>query len=269
VEYKVNGVFFSATGTTKKVVKKLTEELSNFLKSDSYYYDFTLPANREKPLHFSNNDLVIACLPVYAGRVPNVLLKYLNTIKSDGAKAVTVVLYGNRNYDDALIELKTILKSNGFNVIAGGAFVGEHSFSATLAKGRPDDKDMEKVSAFAELIYSKLSSENEQEAAVPGYEIHRPYYKPKDENGEDVDFRKIKPKTNENCISCKICASLCPMGSIDYDNVSKLNSICIKCGACIKSCPVNAKYFDDKDYLRHKYELEIIFADRKEPEFFL
>ncbi|HHZ02943.1 MAG TPA: ferredoxin [Tissierellia bacterium] len=266
---KVNGVFFSATGTTKKVVTSLADELSKYLKTDTYFYDFTLPSNREKPLHFGNGDLVIVGLPVYAGRVPNVLLKFLNTIQSDGAKAVALVLYGNRNYDDALIELKDILNNNGFKVIAGGAFIGEHSFSKTLAKGRPDEKDLKKVRMFAKEIHAKISSENGQDVVVPGNEVYRPYYKPKNEKGEDVDFRKIKPKTNEECVDCKLCVSLCPMGSIDYNDVSKLNYICIKCGACIKSCPVSAKYYDDENYLRHKYELEIELTERKEPEIFL
>lgn len=92
---------------------------------------------------------------------------------------------------------------------------------------------------------------------------------PKNENNDPIDIRKVIPKTNNNCIDCKLCANLCPMGSIDFANVSKLNGICIKCGACIKKCPVNAKYFDDINYLRHKKELEIDFKHRKEPELFI
>ncbi|HZK33648.1 MAG TPA: 4Fe-4S binding protein, partial [Tissierellaceae bacterium] len=84
-----------------------------------------------------------------------------------------------------------------------------------------------------------------------------------------VDIRKVEPKTSEDCIDCKICAQVCPMGSIDYVDVSKLIGICIKCGACIKKCPTNSKYFDDVDYLRHKKELEDELKIRKEPELFL
>ncbi len=54
--------------------------------------------------------------------------------------AIAIVLYGNRNYDDALIELKDILELDGFKVVAGAAFIGEHSFSNNLAKNRPDEK---------------------------------------------------------------------------------------------------------------------------------
>ena len=220
-------------------------------------------------MHFSHNDIVILAVPVYAGRVPNVLLKFLNSMKADGAKAVALVLYGNRNYDDALLELTDILRMKGFKTIAAGAFIGEHSFSKVLAQGRPDERDLEKLIIFAKQIYIKLSSGIEIEPLLSGDKEYRDYYKPRDKNGNPVDIRKVTPKTSLDCIDCKLCVSLCPMGSIDFNDVSKLNNICIKCGACIKACPVNAKYYDDENYLNHKYELEINFAERKEPVVFL
>ncbi len=45
--------------------------------------------------------------------------------------------------------------------------------------------------------------------------------------------------------------------------------MCIKCGALIKKYPVHAKYFDDEDYLRHKWELEERLKERKEPAYFV
>lgn len=268
---KINAVYFSATGTTKKVITKLADELAKkFTEETINLKDFTLPAGREDSLYFNKNDIVIVAVPVYAGRVPNVLLNYLkNNLKAEGAKAVAVVLYGNRNYDDALIELNDILSMNGFNITAAGAFIGEHSFSKILAENRPDKKDLEIVSEFAKQIYLKISSENGHVPVIPGNNDYRPYYKPKDKNGKSVDIRKVTPKTNNDCTDCKLCVSVCPVGSIDYDDVSKLNNICIKCGACIKICPVNAKFYDDENYLNHKHELEIDFAERKEPKVFL
>ncbi|MHB8158096.1 MAG: flavodoxin family protein, partial [Desulfocucumaceae bacterium] len=219
---------------------------------------------------FTGEDVVIIGVPVYAGRVPNVLLKYLNSITGNGALAITIVVYGNRNYDDALIELKDILELNGFNVIAGGAFIGEHSFSEALAKNRPDEIDMNIVSDFANQIYTKITTnDNIQTVAVKGNKPYRKYYMPKNENGIPVDIRKVNPKTNSNCTDCKLCVTVCPIGSIDYEDVSKLNGICIKCGACVKKCPNQAKYYDDKNYLTHKHELEVDFANRREPELFL
>jgi ferredoxin len=181
-----------------------------------------------------------------------------------------VVLYGNRNYDDALIELKDLLEADAFRVVAGGAFIGEHSFSRTLGRNRPDEKDLAATVDFAGRIYKKMTAPGEIPAvAVKGNRPYRDYYKPKNKNGQPVDIRKVTPKTNSDCIDCKLCASICPMGSIDAGDVSHVAGICIKCCACIKNCPVGAKYFDDENYLWHKKELEIRFTERRKPEFFV
>lgn len=269
---RINTMYFSATGTTKKVVTKVAESILEGLglKIVTKNIDFTLPEGRIESAEFTKEDIVIVGVPVYAGRVPNVLLKYLNTIKGNSALALAIVVYGNRNYDDALIELRDILEANEFTVIAAGAFIGEHSFSKTLAKNRPDEQDMSVAKNFADKICKKLIIEDRFFSIdVKGNKPYRNYYMPKDKEGNPTDIRKVIPKTNDNCTSCKLCVSVCPMGSIDINDVSKLNGICIKCGACIKKCPVGAKYYDSIDYLRHKEELEIEFKRRREPEVFV
>jgi NAD-dependent dihydropyrimidine dehydrogenase PreA subunit/flavodoxin len=270
---KINTLYFSATGTTEKIVtgiaKKIAENDGGNMTVSPF--DFTLPESRKKTYSFNEGDLVIAGIPVYAGRVPNVLLKFLNTLSGNGATAVAVVLYGNRDFDDALIEFKDILETTGFQVIAGGAFIGEHSFSTTLGAHRPDEKDMAVATDFAQKIYDKMMSPGEHSAVVVrGNTPYRPYYRPKDENGNVVNILKVTPKTNDDCTDCKLCSEVCPMGSIDSDDVSKITGICIKCCACVKKCPVGAKYFDDEGYLWHKHELEVTYTGtRREPEFFV
>ncbi len=270
---KIHALYFSATGTTEKIVTGIAEKISENQggKTTVHRIDFTLPEARKKTFSFDKDDLVIAGIPVYAGRVPNVLLKFLNTISGNEATAVAVVLYGNRNYDDALIEFKDILESNGFNVIAGGAFIGEHSFSTTLGAKRPDKQDMAVAAGFAAKIYDKTKTPVENSAVVvKGDKPYKKYYQPKDRNGNPMSILKVTPKTNSDCIDCKLCSQVCPMASIDSDDVSKITGICIKCCACIKNCPVGAKYFDDENYLWHKYELEDKFgATRREPECFV
>jgi len=269
---KINTLYFSATGTTQKIINEIANVISKCTNVNEPInnIDFTLPKARKEPVSFTDEDIVITGVPVIAGRVPNILLNYLKTIKGNGALSIVVVVYGNRNYDDALIELKDILELDGFKVIAGGAFIGEHSFSNILAKNRPDEKDMERVNDFAVKIYDKIKNQNEiYPVEVSGNKPYRDYYKPKDKSGNAVDIRKVTPKTNLNCSNCKLCAKVCPMGSIDFEDVSKLNGICIKCCACIKKCPSQAKYFDDVNFSNHKYELEIQYCNRQEPELFI
>ncbi len=271
MDKNINAMYFSATGTTQKIVLAIANKIAEYDGQTVKNIDFTLPEARKVAASFTADDLVVFGVPVVAGRVPNVLLKYLDTLVGNGSLAVPVVLYGNRNYDDAAIELKGILESKGFQVIAAAAFIGEHSFSKILAKNRPDEKDMAIANDFAEQIYKKLNGpDSTKPVYVPGNQPLGSYYVPKTANGDPIDIRKVTPKTNtEVCTDCKLCAHVCPMGSIDEEDVTKLNGICTKCGACIKKCPVEAKYFDDPGFLEHKQDIEVKFASRREPELFL
>ena len=114
----------------------------------------------------------------------------------------------------------------------------------------------------------KVSSENwprqpHVPVKVPGEEPLRPYYVPRDRRGNHINILKVKPKTDRNrCTGCGLCASLCPLSSIDSGEPSLITGICMKCGACIKKCPKRAKFIDDPGYLYHRTELEEVYARR-------
>ena len=267
---KVWAVYFSPTGTTKRAVEKVADTISQKLQLPKKVFDFTSPAVRKEAVSFGEEDVVVFGVPVYAGRVPNVLLKYLDTVKGNGALAVPVVLFGNRNYDDALVELRDILENNGFKTIAAGAFVGEHSFSDTLAAGRPDKEDL----ILAERLGEQAAKKIESDIIVSPISVrgtpypYSGYYQPRDREGNPVSILKVKPVTNDNCINCRICVKVCPMGSISFDDVSVVSGICIKCGACIKKCPMKAKKFTDAGFIYHKVELEEGLTRRGDSDIF-
>ena len=270
---KINSLYFSGTGNTRKVVLSLAKSLIEKMEESVQVndIDFSLPEARKQPPCFTEEDLVIIGVPVHAGRVPNVLLKYLNSVRGNGAQVVAMVLYGNRDFDDALIELADILSDDGFKVVAAGAFIGEHSFSSILAKGRPDESDMKKVEDFAGDILAKITKEvYSAPLMINGQKPYRNYFQPRDKDGNPFDLSLITPQTDKNaCIDCKHCVKICPMGAIAYDDVSVVNEICIKCCACVKGCPVKAKYFDAEDYIKLQHEMEERYAKRREPEVFM
>lgn len=269
---KVKAVYFTGTGTTKKLISIIAEEIARELKIDWEEIDLSLAEMRKDFLVFEESDLVIFGLFTVAGRVPNVLLPFLKTIRGNSALSIPVVLYGNRSYGDALIELKDTLESSGAQILAAASFIGEHSFSYTLAKGRPDAEDTEVAKGFARKIVNKLSACNEkyQSIQVPGTAFpYQNYYQPLNLEGQTVQFLKAKPITDEHCIDCKLCADICPMGAIDRTDVHNVPGLCIKCCACIKKCPAKAKHFVNEDFLSHKAMLEKTYTERKEPELFI
>jgi ferredoxin/flavodoxin len=272
--HTVWAAYFSATGTTKNVVTTIAKRIAQQTGVPMKQFDFTLPSARSQVKAFSEGDLVIFGTPVYAGRVPNLLIKYIATVEGHGAMGVPVVLYGNRSFDDALMELRNTMEDGGFRTVAGGAFIGEHSFSNTMAAGRPDRSDRTIAKGFADQIVWKTAKIESFADHVPvfvkGHDPIRPYFRPTDQDGNFIDIRKVKPETSDACTDCKWCANHCPMGSIPFDHVKETTGICIKCNACVKGCPVNAKFFTDPKYLYHSQDIVARYSHpRKEPEYFL
>lgn len=270
---KIWAVYFSGTGTTRRTVERIASGLAEKLALPVEKVDFSRPQVRQQELRFDAADLVVFGTPVYAGRVPNVLLPFLQEkIVGGGALAVPVVLFGNRAYDDALMELRNILAADGLHPVAAAAFVGEHSFSRTLGQGRPNENDealMDEFAAKTADLVRRLPAAPEKPVAVGGQEPLRPYYTPRDRAGNPINILKVKPKTDmTRCGGCGLCAEICPMGSIDPTDVSAVRGICIKCCACVKGCPTGAKYFDDAGYLYHQHELEAQYARPAENEVF-
>ena len=269
----VKAVFYSAAGSTEKVVTGVAERIAAELGVPMEVYDFTLPENRTETKTYGADQLVVFGTPVYAGRVPNKMLPIVqNNFKGEGALAVPVVTFGNRSYDNGLIELRNELENNGFHTIAGAAVVCEHVFSNKLAPGRPSEEDWEKISAFAKTVAEKVNKMTEIPApiAVRGEDPVGPYYTPLGTDGKPAVFLKAKPKTNEElCDKCGTCAKVCPVGSISMENLSEVNGICIKCQACIKKCPKGAMYFDDEAFLSHVAMLEQNYTRRAEMEVFI
>lgn len=270
---KIWAVYFSGTGTTRRTVERIASGLAEKLSLPVGKVDFSRPQVRQQELRFDAADLVVFGTPVYAGRVPNVLLPFLQEkIVGGGALAVPVVLFGNRAYDDALMELRNILAADGLHPVAAAAFVGEHSFSRTLGQGRPNENDealMDEFAAKTADLVRRLPAAPEKPVAVRGQEPLRPYYTPRDRAGNPINILKVKPKTDmTRCGGCGLCAEICPMGSIDPTDVSAVRGICIKCCACVKGCPTGAKYFDDAGYLYHQHELEAQYARPAENEVF-
>ena len=153
-------IYFSPTQTTKKVLNAIAD---GFNPEAVRHSDLTLPdsiRSKESGEKIRIDDgLTIIGVPVYAGRVAPVAVERIRRFMADGVPAVLVVLYGNREFEDALRELKDLAVEAGFRPFAGGAFIGEHSFADSkfpIACRRPDQEDLKKCFEFGALIKEKI-----------------------------------------------------------------------------------------------------------------
>lgn len=272
---KIKGAFFSPTGNVKRIIYTMVQSMGKELDVPVEYFDFTALSMREKTLEVDSDTLLILGTPVYAGRVPNKILPFIQeNIKGNGGMVIPVVSFGNRSFDDALMELVLESENNGFRAAAAAAVVSEHAFAENLASGSPTKGELAEIKAFASQIALNLDEIAEKLAEgkhikVDGNNPVGPYYTPLGLDGEPAKFLKAKPKTDsEKCIGCMTCARSCPMQSIDYDDVTLVTGICIKCQACISICPTDAKYMDDPAFLSHKAMLEKTYREKKSSKFF-
>jgi len=235
-------IFFSPTNTTRKIVEGIAQGLQPTSKQ---YFDLTPPGATGQMRQEFNQDVAIIGAPVYAGRLPSVMLSRFKQIKGNGRPAVLIVVYGNRAYEDALIELRNVAIEAGFKPIAAGAFVGEHSYSTSnkpIAIDQPDTEDMVKAHAFGQAILKKIQTASN----IP----NEPLYVPGNFPYKEVQMRaSIAPSVNEAlCSRCGECALVCPTGAIDRENpVSTSKELCIRCCACVKTCPNGAKAFGSRE----------------------
>lgn len=258
-------VYFSPTGTTEAIIQSVARGMN---QRSVELIDITKPAARKQQLQTSENELLVIAVPVYMGRIPALFSEWLNSIKAHNTPTVCIVVYGNRAYDDALLELKDILIKRGCKPIAGAAYIGEHSFSSSelsCAEGRPDVSDLNHAELFGQKIIEKLQSvllaDCLPDINIPG---NYPY-------GGVTELWKIDfIAISNSCRQCGICAAGCPVGAVDSENSSLIDiEKCILCCACIKHCPQNAKTMKPGLMRDAAIRVNEKFKERKEPIFFL
>lgn len=254
--------YFSATDTTRKTVRTIAQGMGIEAPTE---LDYTMPAAREAaPAAFAADDFVIFGAPVYSGLLPFFCLDYLKNVKGNGTPCVLAAVYGNRHYDDALVEMEDLLTANGFKVIAAGAFLGEHSFSANIATARPDAADLLTAQNFGKAVLEKMGDGAAALAAgvIPGA---RPYK-------ERAARAAVTPPTvSDACIDCKMCANACPMGAINPENVNEIDGTkCVRCLRCVRVCPTGAINFTDEGFQKTVAYCEGAFGQpRREAELFI
>lgn len=259
-------ISFSPTGTTLKVLEGIAQGLG---VQTVEHLDMTPARARTGVIRELDGSLALIGTPVYMGRVPIQAVEPLRTIKAAGAPAVVVVVYGNRAFEDALLELKGIVEEAGFRPLAAAAFVGEHSFSTDafpIAAGRPDGMDLKNARAFGYRVrgmLEKRTSLREVSALdVPG---NLPYR----DSVSSLGFASVE-SGEDLCTRCGKCAEACPQEAITVadDRMATDRGKCIVCCACVKTCPTGARRVTDPKVSQIVQRLTTLCGDRKEPEFF-
>ena len=202
---KISSLYFSPTGTTRRVIDAVIAGIGS---EGKVFYDVTHAFQTERQL--LSDGVVIIGAPVYAGRIPEDFLKRMKNYHAAGLPTVLVVLYGNREFEDALVELRDVATAQGFNVIAAG---------------RPDGDDLAVAFQFGQQVVKKIECGDLSTPEISGDVPYR----------ERVKFGGIAPTTvAERCVLCGECAGARPVNivTVTSTGVETVAERCIMCSAC-------------------------------------
>jgi len=254
---KVTQIVFSPTGGTQKVIDIITETWGSHISK----IDLTNPEEDYSALNLLQDNIVVIAVPSYGGRVPALAADRLTKINGNHARCVIVCVYGNRAYEDTLLELRDIAEQSNFNVIAAISAIAEHSIMHQYATGRPDQKDRDELRSFAKKIIEKIKSCN---ADMPAFQIpgNRPYKK--------YGGGGLVPKAGDKCVSCGLCAEKCPAQAISKANIKSADSKkCISCMRCVEQCPQSARKVNKAMVLVAAQAIKKACSERKDNELYI
>ena len=227
---KLTVLCFSPTGGTARTADLIAPVLADSVET----IDLLRPVT---PRTFTAEDTVLIAMPVFGGHIPGYALEQLHAFQGGNARAVTLSVFGNRDFDDALLELNDAAAAAGFRVIASAAPVAEHSMIRSIGTGRPDAQDQAELAAFAVQILAKLEKGDDSVPAVPGKRAQEDAGKK-----EEKAATKWTPVASDACTRCGICAAECPTGAIPADAPNTTDATrCIQCMRCTAVCPEKAR----------------------------
>ena len=252
---KIYTIYFSATGTTQKCVEKVCAGLGMKPVSELNLVD---NLDVEFP-QFTADDIVVVAVPVYGGRVPTVVADAFSHLKGNGVAAIAMVIYGNRDYDDALLELTDLLTDKDFHVIGAGAFIGQHSIFPKVGVSRPDLSDDQCLIKFGKECLNALS-DGRNSSEVPYIKGKKPY-----KHSANIVLAPVAKE--QDCVKCGACVRKCPVGAISIDEPWITDTTkCISCGRCITLCSQKARKHSGLKYSIIGAIFKACFSKRREPE---
>ncbi len=247
--------YFSATGNSKQVAKKLHEEFQGDMVSIS---DAVRRKNYEYQIQ--DDEKVFFVMPVYFWGLPSVVKDFLNelSLKGNNIEACGILTYGGSGGAADRMFLKYMEAKNCEVKAVYGIKMPENCILFFKAPN-PEAKTMQLRSAekeinevienirfnFRALNYSGIKERVLTKFAHPFYDKMR---------------KTDKFTVMDNCIGCGLCQMVCPLDMIHMEDGRPIweKDKCAWCLACINRCPVEAIQYGEKTKNKGRYVNPVI-----------
>ena len=231
-------LFFSATGNSLWVAKKLSGEILSIPKLE-----------RDMNYEIESDVIGIVC-PIYGLGIPKLVAKYLCKVKIKADYIFAVLTYG-KWAGDAAYTMQQLLARNGNNLDYAATLLMLDNFLPVFTMEEELAKLPEKDVAvhFAQI---------KQDITAHKIGIQRGKVDlPKDISQIMSTMKNqsvLESASNKNvsiiaadrysvkdvCTGCGICEKLCPVGNIIVKDHPEWGSICEGCLSCVHNCPQSA-----------------------------
>lgn len=238
--------YFSGTGNSEGIARILAQRLGdravNIVGADPANYAFTA------------EDRVGFVFPIYAYVAPEIMLKFAERVKPDGAYTFAVPTFSN----------------------AAGCTLEHFSQTACHLDGGFGIKMPDNMPVFDKIVETRETAIEKLRAAIPrletviekvmgreqGFDI---YYGPTPEmltweRGvkylENTPFKTTLYHIREDlCTGCGICEQVCPVNVIRMENDRPVwvQEDCCVCMACLNHCPTEALQYGQFSEGKYRY----------------
>ncbi|MGI6203803.1 MAG: EFR1 family ferrodoxin [Anaerovoracaceae bacterium] len=248
--------WFSGTGNSKYAAEKLAEDTNDRLVSIAEEMKDAGTAIR---FEVAEDEPVGFVFPVYFGGLPLIVRKFLKLLELDikDQPYIYALVTCGSDSGKSKEHFRKALLARDLSLTAFYSVVMPANYVAVYEP--PDKAKAEKILAKAdgqiELAEAHIEDRDagtmdENPASLLAF--------PEGVGRRLYNIMRVTKKftVEDSCVSCGLCARVCPDGTIKIGDTGKpewVKSKCDHCMACISRCPENAIQFGDKTSGRRRY----------------
>ncbi len=253
---KLSVFYFSGTGNTAFIVKRIVKTLSR--RYETAVYDVAGGADLAQPL--KEADLVLIAFPIYGGAPPIPMRRFVHA-HADLFRGKNIAIAETQYFfsGDGAATIGRTLEKFGGTVIAAEHFNMPNNI-ADSKFGVKNGEELRKKLTYAQVKADKFAEKildgkkcRRGFTLLPhavGYYSQRKYWR----KGEAEKRGKLKIDPSR-CVGCRACVKSCPVSNLTVEHgKAKGTGKCVFCYRCVNLCPKKAISLFGKEPPKAQYK---------------